>query len=136
MPLDRAMVERYVGLRYQPGVFDCADLVMRVQAELFGRHLVLPQDRNRPASLLAQRHEISRWLPHLVRRRAPGEAEQDGDGVLLAVGAVPCHLGVLLNLDEPWVLHADNALQGSVLTRRRELAVRGYHLEGVYAWRI
>ena len=133
--MDAKTIQRYVGLKYVPGVFDCADLVMLVQKEVFQREIQLPQDRNRPTHLRAQYREILSWLPQLVVRREGYNVLEDGDGVLLQIGAIPIHIGVLCQLEEPYVLHADNALSGSVLTKWRQLREFGYKVEGVYAWR-
>jgi hypothetical protein len=134
-----AVIERYVGLPYKPGEFDCADLVRQVQQEVFGRAIALPQDRNRPVDVRGQLREITHWLPSVARRRNLGLATdryvQDGDGVLLQVGEIPRHIGVACWLGvELWVLHNNSAATGSVLTRWRDLRLIGFGVEGVYAW--
>lgn len=135
---DMALIERYVGLAYRPGVFDCADLACLVLAEVFGRQVRLPADRNRPTDPRGQLREIRGWLPSVARRRALAPVPQDahdGDGVLLAAGGVVRHIGVACWLaGELYVLHNHGEATGSVLTRWRELRLLGYSVEGVYEW--
>lgn len=136
---EAAVIERYVGLPYKPGEFDCADLACQVLREVFGRPVRLPTDRNRPQDVRGQLREIREWLPSVARRRELGLASnryvQDGDGVLLAVGGVVRHIGVACWLaDELYVLHNHGAATGSVLTRWRDLRLLGYTVEGVYQW--
>lgn len=130
---DSAVIERYVGLPYKPGVFDCADLACKVLHEVFGRTVRLPADRNRPQDVRGQLREIRGWLPSVAQRR-PGIA-QDGDGVLLSVGGVVRHIGVACWLaGELYVLHNHGQSTGSVLTRWRDLRLIGYAVDGVYEW--
>ena len=67
--ITQADVERYVGLPYREGEYDCADLAQQVLRELFGIEIALPQDRTRyrhPSSMLS---EIVHWRPMVARRR-------------------------------------------------------------------
>jgi hypothetical protein len=131
----RSQVERYVGLRYESGRFDCADLAQQVQRELFGRAIHLPQDRPRSTSLGARAREVLRLRPAVAARRASAAEWTTGDGVLLSVGTLAVHIGVLFHLaGEWWVLHNDHDSMQSVLTRLRDAAAAGFNIEGVYAW--
>ena len=133
---DTAVIERYVGLPYVPGKFDCADLVMQVAREAYGRCVQLPQDRPRPTRVLGMMRTISRLQAAVAAPRAAGEAPQDGDGVLLSRGlAQPSHIGIVALLaGEAWVLHNDDCWGSSILTRLRDLRMQGWHLHGVYSW--
>lgn len=128
-------VERYVGLPYVPGKFDCADLAERVQRELFGRAIRLPKDRNRPTDLRGMVREIERLAPGIARERAEYEEPETGDGVLLCVGSLPVHIGIWFRLPaEDWVLHNDREAMQSVLTRWRDLRWLGFSVGGIYEW--
>ena len=135
---DRAIIERYVGLPYEPGVFDCVDLVARVQREVFGREVHLPQDRPRPQTLGDMAAAIGAHTAAIARRRRP-EEKREGDGVLLARGcAKPTHVGVLVQLGERvpqwYVLHNATVRLSSVLTLLRDLPLAGWRIEGFYEW--
>lgn len=131
----RQDVERYVGLAYRPGAFDCVDLCARVQADLFGRAIHLPQDRNRPTAARDMAREVMRLQPGVARPRAAQHEWRAGDGVLLLVGTLPVHAGVLFDLaGEWWVLHNDREAMASVLTRLREVQYLGFTAGGVYEW--
>jgi len=41
---DAVVIERYVGLPYVPGRYDCADLVIQVAREVYGRSVTLHGD--------------------------------------------------------------------------------------------
>lgn len=128
-------IERYVGLPYRPGEFDCADLVQLVQRELFGREIRLPQDRNRPSVPRAMAREIARMQPAIARERPEYAQAETGDGVLLLVGELPLHIGVWFRLPaEDYVLHNDREAMQSVLTRWRDLRLLGFRVGGIYEW--
>lgn len=128
-------IERYVGLPYVPGEFDCADLAERVQRELFGRTIRLPKDRNRPTDLRGMVREIERLAPSVARERPEYEQPETGDGVLLCVGRLPVHIGIWFRLPaEDWVLHNDREARQSVLTRWRDLRLAGFTVGGIYEW--
>jgi hypothetical protein len=133
---DAAVIERYVGLPYVPGRFDCADLVMQVAREVYGSSVTLPQDRPRPTRVMSMARTIGRLQASVAAPRAAGEPPQDGDGVLLSRGlARPTHIGIVAYLaGEPWVLHNDDCWGSSILTRVRDLRAAGWTLHGVYTW--
>lgn len=119
-------VERFVGLPYDADTFDCADLVVLVQRELFGRDVILPNGRPRGARGQASLGELSK--PYGIATQTP----TDGDLVVMLQGGRPSHVGTYFFLaHEPRVLHvrADGAF--SELTPVRELATP---VEGYYAW--
>lgn len=136
--VDASIVERYVGLVYDRDHFDCADLAMKVQREVFGREVVLPQDRRRPVSPRGMNQAICESQHAVARRRPEGVQWQDGDGVLLKRGwTFPTHVGVLFSLGDPaewYVLHNTSKKCNSVLTRVRDLHLDGWRIEGVYEW--
>ena len=124
--------EAYVGRAYVEGRYDCADFVVEVLRERFGRRVALPAHaasvRGWDAQIAALRGE------HAVRTIAPRE----GDGVLMRAAArrrsVGHHIGVWCAVaGEPHVLHCLRGV-GSILHPIRELRLRALDLEGVYRW--
>ena len=119
--------EAYVGLPYVPGEQDCAELVARVQREVFGRAVTVPRERAAgPFGLSAQ---ISAGARDLA---TPVEAPADGDAVLMLVRGL-WHVGVWFEqAGEGWVLHALRR-SGMVVTHRmRDLPQAGIRVEGFY----
>ncbi len=123
--------ERFVGIAYDPDSMDCADLVVLVQRELFGRSVQLPGRRPRGAAGQAALGELSR--PYCL----PADSPQDGDLVLMseAPHKRPGHAGVFFYLaHEGWVLHSNERNGCSVLHRVRDLPEFGLRIEGYYTW--
>ena len=122
-------VERFVGIPYSEAEFDCADLVMLVQRELFGRDIAMPQARPRGARGQLALGQLSRQYAQRVER------PQDGDLVLMLEHGRPAHAGVYFHLaHEGWVLHTNERTTESVLHRARELPAWGAPIEGYYRW--
>ncbi|QHI99369.1 hypothetical protein GT347_16115 [Xylophilus rhododendri] len=130
--------ERYLGMVYQPGVFDCASLAVLVQHDLFGRTVSLPGAADRARGRRGQAREITRQ--HVA---APLSQPATGCAVLLwqdaGFGEPPFnrqwHIGtVFLHQGAVWVLHAANETQGVALKRLSDLTRQGMHLEGFYQW--
>jgi len=125
-------VERFVGLPYNADDFDCADLVMLVQRELFGREVVVPGRRPRGMQGAAELGELSK--PFAKPREGP---PSDGDLVLMieVLQKRPGHAGVFFFLaHEAWVLHANEKNGCAVLHRVRDLPDFGLRIEGFYEW--
>ena len=141
MTRDTHWAEAYVGRAYVEGRYDCADFVVEVLRERFGRRVALPAHaatcsrapsgataRGWDAQIAALKDEYA------VRTIAPRE----GDGVLMRAAArrrsVGHHIGVWCAVaDEPHVLHCLRGV-GSILHPIRELRLRALDLEGVYRW--
>jgi len=127
--MDISRIEHYTGIPYCEHTFDCADLVVLVQRELFGREVNLPSARPRGLRGVIQVGEISRQLAHRT------DTPSDGDLVLMIEQARPVHVGVWFWLaHEAWVLHANERNGCSVLHRMRDLSGFGLRVEGVYTW--
>ena len=129
--------ERYVGLPYVPGEFDCMDLAIRVQRELFGRDLSALAGRSHGLGVRGQGREISR-LRDAVATRV--ELADTGCAVLMSEPGdlVPTwHIGTAFVQGDMsvWVLHASAAQGGVVLQRLNDLRRFGMHLEGFYLWK-
>ena len=124
-------MERYVGMPYDERDFDCADLVMQVQRELFGREVRLPNGRPRGVQGQAAIHG------GLGEYATPTDDPNDGDLVLMREPHTkrPGHVGVFFRLaHEGWVLHANETNGCAVLHRVRELPSFGPVVEGYYRW--
>ena len=143
MPIDTAIVERYVGLPYVPGEFDCADLAQKVLLEMFDKRIALPTDRRRPTEMRQMARSVWAWTPLVARERKLDLTihgfVRDGDGVLLAIGEIPLHVGIAFWLgsagaEELYVLHNDRECGSSVLTRWRDLPGAGFNVAGVFEW--
>ncbi|WP_115540039.1 peptidoglycan endopeptidase [Xanthomonas campestris] len=126
-----ADVERFLNIPYDADTNDCADLVVQVQHELFGREVQMPARRPRGAAGQVALGELSQ--ASAVATTTP----VDGDLVLMFdKGQIrPGHVGVFFYLaHEGWVLHTTSALGSSWLHRVRELPDYGARIEGYYTW--
>lgn len=124
-----ADVERFVGIPYDEDACDCADLVVLVQRELFGREVQLPNGRPRGVRGQAVLGELSK--PY----GTPTDSPQDGDLVLMRDRGRAGHVGVYFHLaHEGWVLHSNQRNGCSVLHRVRELPDWGCAVEEIYRW--
>lgn len=121
--------EQYVGIPYDENEFDCADLVVQVQRELFGRDVRLPNGRPRGVRGQLALGDLSK--SYGTRTETP----VDGDLVLMLHKGAAGHAGVYFRIGgEPWVLHANETNGMAVLHRLRELPLWGAQVEGVYRW--
>lgn len=124
-------LDRFVGLPYCARRMDCADLVLLVQAELFGRQALLP-GRPRPLRTGDQAETLRAQTEQLARRV---DDPSDGDMVLMIDSgqSMPGHAGTFFFLaHEPWVLHTSAALGGSCLHRIADLPSMGLRVESYY----
>lgn len=128
---------KYVGRPFVDGEFDCGELARLVQREVFGREVPLPSERwyagkEGAERLRAMAAQTEKGLADLAQRV---ELPKEGDLVMMYSGSRVMHAGIYCVLvAEPWVLHAAERLGQVVLTRLRELADKGYRLEGFYRW--
>ncbi|MBB5885460.1 peptidoglycan endopeptidase [Xanthomonas sp. LMG 8992] len=126
-----SQLEPYIGIPYDEAAMDCADLVMLVQRELFGRTVQVPSVRPRGAAGQVTIGALSRQYAERT------ETPADGDLVLMHDRGQEraTHAGVYVYLaHEPWVLHTNSALGHSALHRARELPDYGARIEGYYRW--
>ncbi len=125
--------EAWLGRPWVAGEHDCADFVVEVLREQFGRALDMPVHaesvRGWDRQIAALREEYA--LPTIT--------PQDGDGVLMhARGARRLrryHLGLWADVGGvAHVLHCQDGA-GSILHPIRDLGLRALALEGIYRWR-
>ena len=120
----------YIGRRYVPGRYDCADLVADVLESEFGVRHHLP---GRAASVRGLDAQIDAELGRALRAASePAE----GDVVLMRVvgrrRGVGHHVGVWCRVDgAAHVLHLPAGV-GAALHRLRDLPGRGWEVMGVY----
>ena len=124
--------ETYVGRAYVAGAHDCADFVVAVLRERFGREIALPAHA---ASVREWDHQIAALKGEYA---VPTISPQEGDGVLMRAAArrrsIGHHVGVWCAVaGEPYVLHCLRGT-GSILHPIRDLDRRALALEGVYRW--
>ncbi len=126
------ITDKYVGMPYDPHSFDCADFVILVQKELFGREIYLPS--NRPRVGVGQRH--MRKMSEQFAERV--DQPETGDLVLMReyTHRRDGHVGVYFFLHhEAWVLHCNESDGCSVLHRLRELTDYSIKATGFYRWK-
>jgi hypothetical protein len=127
------IAQSYVGTPYEAGVFDCADLVAKVQQEVWGRRPLLPVHSARSA-------EVVQTLCEELARPVP--EPETGDVVLMWLrepekGEAIWHLGtVFVEQGCAWVLHNSARRGAAVLHRLRDLPRMGLRVEGFYTLRV
>lgn len=128
---------QYVGRPYIEGVFDCAELARIVQREVFHREVNIPSDRDYSdkqgaMKFLHMRRQLERCTADAA---TPTETPEEGDAVLLNSRGFYQHIGVYCVVNgEPQVLHATDRADQVVLTKVRELHIRGYRVGGYFKW--
>lgn len=128
----------YVGTPYIPDVFDCADLAVRVQWELFCRVIALPENRRRSVRASVQSHEIQRLQAELAIRI---DEPVTGCAVMMFTPGVNVpvsswHVGtVFVEEGVVWVLHNCFTMGSTTLLRLTDLRRLGLRLDGFYAWK-
>lgn len=133
---DAAIIKRlsgYVGMDYVPGRFDCADLAVLVQREVFGRSVALP---THPQGGATQRAAILRHRDALATRV---DVPFTGCAVLFTdvnrKGDTTYHIGTAaLHRGEVLVLHNSYETGGVRMDKLRDLLAWGMKLDGYYAW--
>ncbi len=132
LPVWRAL-QGYVGRAYEVGAFDCADLAVLVQAEVFGRAVHLP---THPRGGAGQRAAVLRHRDALAHRVA---VPFTGAAVLFSdvndKGDEHWHIGtVAIMRGDVWVLHNSYATGGVRMDPLADLQAWGMKFEGFYAW--
>ncbi len=159
MTRDTHWAEAYVGRAYVEGRYDCADFVVEVLHERFGRRVALPAHAascsrapsgdscsrapsGDPCSRAPSGATVRGWDAQIAALKdeyaVPTISPREGDGVLMRAAArrrsVGHHIGVWCAVaGEPHVLHCLRGV-GSILHPIRELRLRALDLEGVYRW--
>jgi len=127
--VDPRALQRYIGMPYDAEKFDCADLAVLLQLELFGKHIALPSERARRT---AQAATIRRYRTELAFQ-VPPEQIRDGDVVIMQAAAP--HIGTLFKINGAWrVLHNSRSLGSVWLHRLGDLPGIGLFIEGFYRW--
>ncbi|MDO8778909.1 MAG: hypothetical protein Q7K57_61355 [Burkholderiaceae bacterium] len=131
-----AKAEKYVGMPYLEGEFDCADLAVMVQWELFDRLVALPARRKRPRGAMGQAREIHALQADLADRI---DTPVTGCGVLMYEpldNGQRWHIGTAFVAGgEVWLLHNNFTMGCACLQRLADLQRFGARLDGYYAWR-
>lgn len=128
-------LDKYIGLPYSARTFDCGDLAIRLQRELFGNEVNLPGKRLRPLKAEEQAEVLALYCGDLGEKT---ETPQDGDAILMReVGSsLASHIGTYFFVSyAPSVLHTSEVLNGSCLHRISDLPSLGLVIEGYYKWK-
>ena len=134
--------ESYIGRPYVEGRHDCADFVVAVMRERFGRELALPAHG---AGTRAWDRQIAALKGVYAVHVAPeargtmgnyaARGRRRADGGRRRRHSVGHHIGIWCAVGgEPYVLHCLKGV-GSILHPIRDLDRRALVLEGVYRWR-
>ena len=129
------VLDKYMGLPYSPRRFDCGDLAILLQKELFGNEVQLAGKRLRPLNSDRQVEVLALYCADLGEKT---ETPQDGDAILMReVGSDTAgHIGTYFFVSyTPSVLHTSEALGGSRLHRLSDLPSLGLSIAGYYKWK-
>lgn len=123
---------QYIGQPYIEGENDCASFAVKVQREVFGRTILLPQDR--AANVIGWSKQINE---HKNECATPTNEPVEGDAVLMIGKGRTNHIGVYIDLcGVPYVVHAMQNAKQVCLHRIHALENAGLKLEGFYKWKI
>lgn len=131
--------DKYVGMEVSDR-FDCADLAILVEKEVFGKVVQAPsvKDYHQYKGPLERFHAMADQVDKLKNDYAVRtDQPSDGDAILLITRGYSQHIGVYTHIyGEPWALHACDMQIGPqvVLQRVRDLFIRGIRVEGYYKW--
>jgi hypothetical protein len=132
-PSHFAQAQAFVGMPYVPGQFDCADLAVRVQRDIFGHAIALPAHGH---TRQAQGAQIQALRLDLAQ---PVDAPHTGCAVVLTRGdsaGTLWHIGtVFVDSLQTWVLHNSQHLRSAALQRLDWLQRTGFVVEGYYKWK-
>lgn len=126
-------LDRFIGIPYSADESDCADLVVLVQRELFGRNVELPQSRPRGTRGQA-------CVRNLADAKVSGKSDSPANGDLVLMQELghsrPGHVGVFFSFPDSgdYVLHSTEKTCGSVLQRIQDIGNINLRLEGIYSW--
>ena len=124
--------EAYIGMPWTAGESDCWNLARRVWAERFGLTVAPVEIDPRDARAVRRSFGAPIDTPEAAARWtlvAGPDAAREGDGVLMAIGLHPCHVGIWV--DPAMVLHSVEGA-GVVCTPTSRLAGMGYRITAIY----
>lgn len=123
--------DKYIGLPYILGSFDCAALAAQVSKEVFKYPIGLPGDHS--VTLRGQTKQI---LTHKDDLAYKIEQPIDGCPALFYGRGRLCHIGVMCWIaNDWWILHADQTSGFVIRQRLRDMTRIHYTLEGYYKWK-
>lgn len=121
---------QYIGQPYIKGEHDCADFAVRVQQEVFGRLVSLPEHER---GIRAQSKQINDLQQDYA---TPVDQPVEGDAVLMRSRGRFSHIGIYTEIGgTPYVIHAMQNAGMVVLHKIRELKNQGLDLGGYYRWK-
>ena len=123
--------EKYIGLPYEEGKMDCAELVKRVLFVEFGKVANIPSER--AAGLRGKSQQIDLTKDKVAKKV---KAPREGDVVLMRCRGALGHVGVYCLINhEAWVLHALKNAGQVCIHRMHNLHKYGLEVEGFYRCR-
>lgn len=121
--------EKYIGQPYVELENDCMALAVKVAHEFLGLHVISPTYK---PDIRDQARAIREHKDDVCSRI---ETPKDGYPVLFLCRRRFFHIGVYLRTNhEDWILHADERSGFVILTRLKDMSLKGYQLEGFYQW--
>ena len=121
--------DEYTGQKYVDLENDCMALAVKVAREMLGKNVISPGYK---ADLRDQARAIRDHKDDVCTRI---DTPQDGYPVLFLCRRRFFHIGVYLRTNhEDWILHADKSVGLVILTRLKDMSLRGYQFEGFYQW--
>jgi len=125
--------DKYVGMPYEDGVFDCTHLVGLVQQQEFDRQIPLPTDRSNTTFGLSAQIDL-----HKENYFKPLEEADaiDGDVIIMRCKGRLNHIGIFFRKGETkYVLHNIKNIGAVVIHKIRDLERYNIDLEGYYRFR-
>ncbi len=121
--------QKYLGQPYDERENDCMDLAVKVARDVLGLEITSPSYQ---PTLKDQARALQEHKDDLCARI---DIPQDGYPVLFLCRRRFFHIGVYLRTNhEDWILHADERSGFVILTRLKDMSLKGYQFEGFYQW--
>ena len=129
-----AIAQKFVGMPYVVGEFDCADLAVRVQREVFGKDIALPAShrlgaRGHYVQINSLKDDVADRIPEPENGCAVLMTQYTGKAVLWHVGTA------FIDGQDVWVLHNSALQKGAALQRLDAMRRSGFRVEGWYRWK-
>lgn len=120
--------DKFVGIPYIEGRYDCADMCAQVEKVIFDKDLVLPQ--HKPDTDGEASEMIDKGIEELAVKT---DRPKDGDLVLMRSSGKLNHLGVFFRIfATEYVIHNHRTIGAVIVNRISDLRRRRIQVEGYY----